>query len=207
MFLSLENCAIWARTSIWCIWHRSHDNSIYHTWVAIIYIWYPVMWYNFHDAVTEIQWWKIYIPEPPVLGFRRRQSQHVRQNSLLSHHLPWHHLSSVAKLRGMIISKLNSLVQDRDLILDAVLLALQCLLGDALDGHQPLSPLLLGQDHLREGSPVTKTHTRGSRSDPSAAIFGCFYRALHILERGGKREKYLLLRCQDWPGFWNILVA
>lgn len=50
-------------------------------------------------------------------------------------------------------------MQDCDLILDAILLALQRLLGDTLDGHQPLGPLLLGQDHLREGSPVTQTHT------------------------------------------------
>lgn len=39
-------------------------------------------------------------------GFLR----HVRQNSLSSHHLPWHHLLSVYKLRGLIISKMYSLV-------------------------------------------------------------------------------------------------
>ena len=35
------------------------------------------------------------------------------------------------------------LVQDGNLVLDAVLLALQGFLGDALDGHQLLRPLLL----------------------------------------------------------------
>lgn len=44
-------------------------------------------------------------------------------------------------------------MQNGDLVLDVVLLALQGLLGDALDGHQPLGPLLLGQDYLREGPP------------------------------------------------------
>ena len=34
-------------------------------------------------------------------------------------------------------------VQDSNLILNVVLLALQGFLGDALDGHQPLGPLLL----------------------------------------------------------------
>ena len=50
-----------------------------------------------------------------------------------------------------------SLMQDGDLVLDAVLLALQGFLRDALDGHQLLGPLLLGQDHLGESSPETQT--------------------------------------------------
>lgn len=51
------------------------------------------------------------------------------------------------------------LVQHCDLILDAVLFALQSLLGDAFDGHQPLSPLLLSQVDLREGPTATQKHT------------------------------------------------
>lgn len=39
---------------------------------------------------------------------------------------------------------LPSPVQHGDLVLDVVLFSLQCFLRDALDGHQPLGPLLLG---------------------------------------------------------------
>lgn len=46
------------------------------------------------------------------------------------------------------------LVQDGDLVLDAGLLPLQRLLGDALDGHELPRRLLLCQDHLGEGSPM-----------------------------------------------------
>jgi len=62
-------------------------------------------------------------------------------------------------------------MQHGDLVVDAVLLAFQGFLGDALDGHQPLGPLLLGQDHLGEGSPETHTHTHThTQSDPGPPL-------------------------------------
>lgn len=67
---------------------------------------------------------------------------------------------------------MDLLVQHCDLILDAVLLALQSLLRDALDGHQPLGPLLLSQVHLRESPPATQSNTLR----PDVQSSGCFHR-------------------------------
>lgn len=45
------------------------------------------------------------------------------------------------------------LVEDDNLVLNAGLLSLQSLLGNALDGHELPRRLLLCQDHLGEGAP------------------------------------------------------
>lgn len=54
------------------------------------------------------------------------------------------------------------LVKDSYLILNAVFFAFQRLLGDALDSHQSVRPLLLSQDHLWESSPETQTRRSAS---------------------------------------------
>lgn len=60
------------------------------------------------------------------------------------------------------ITILHLLVQDCYLILNAVFFAFQRLLGDALDSHQSVRPLLLGQDHLWESSSETQTRRSAS---------------------------------------------
>ena len=66
-------------------------------------------------------------------------------------------------------------MQDGNLVLDAVFLALQGFLRDALDGHQLLGPLLLGQDHLGESSPETQTTDK-----PRQTLYLCLHPALNL---------------------------
>lgn len=53
-----------------------------------------------------------------------------------------------------VFARRRSLPQHGDLVLDAALLPLQSLFGDALHRKHAARQLLLGQDHLRERSSV-----------------------------------------------------
>lgn len=140
------------------ICHMHHISSHYNS-----HMWYLVMWYSIYDAATGIQWWKIHHPEPCRLDFR------------CSLTLPFQNISQSRPVTGSFLKseRVHSLVQDCDLVLDAVLFALQRLLGDALYGHQLLGPLLLGEDHLGERAPETQTHTGHKVSPFIPSITGC----------------------------------
>lgn len=62
------------------------------------------------------------------------------------------------------VSVHSSPVQYNYLVLNTVLFALQCLLGDALDSNEALSALLFSQHHLRECPPVKEAKMRGKET-------------------------------------------